>query len=90
MKQPPVKLNWLERAVQVHNYHVAQCRDESGWTLDKTATALNRSTGSVSQDILVASWCKTHEKQLRRFRCMKDALAFIRNKKAENFKEIEI
>ena len=90
MKTPPVKLNWLDRAVQVHNYHVSQMRDESGWTLEKTALALNRSTGSISQDMLIASWVKTHEKQLRRFRSMKDALSFIRNKKRENFTEIEI
>lgn len=83
MRLPPVKLNWLERAVQVHNYHVAQLKDEPGWTLEKTAHALNRSTGSVSQDLLIASWFKTHEKQLRRFKSMRDALEFIKGKRRE-------
>ena len=90
MKLPPIKLNWLDRAVQVHNYHVAQCRDESNWTLEKTAKSLNRSVGSVSQDFMIASWCKTHEKQLKRCRSMKDALEFIKDKKREMFREIEL
>lgn len=87
---PPIKLNWLNRAVEVHNYHVQQCKDESGWTMEKTADSLNRSTGSVSQDILIASWCKTHAKQLRRCNSMKDALEFIKGKKREMFKEVEL
>lgn len=87
---PPIKLNWLNRAVEVHNYHVQQCKDESGWTIEKTAHALNRSIGSVSQDLLIASWCKSHEKQLKRCNSMKDALEFIKGKKRENLREIEI
>lgn len=58
-------------------------KDESNWTIEKTARSLSRSVGSVCQDLLIASWLKTHEKQLRRFRNAKDALEFIRNKKKE-------
>lgn len=90
MRVVPIKLNWLDRAVHTHNYHVLRCREESNHTLEKTATELNRSIGSISQDLLIASWAKTHEKQLRRCDSMKDALEFIRDKKRENFKEIEI
>lgn len=90
MKLTLIKLGWLDRAVQVYNYHVGMCKGESQWTIEKTAKSLNRSTGSVSQDITVASWVKTHEKQLRRFRSMSDALEWIRDKKREmNSKEIE-
>jgi hypothetical protein len=78
-----VKLGWLDRAVQVYNYHVQLCKSEPGWTIVKTAQSLNRSVGSVSQDITVASWTKTHEKQLRRFHTMKGALEYIREKKSE-------
>jgi hypothetical protein len=80
---PPVKLNWLDRAIQTHNFHVLQMKDEIGWTVAKTATALNRSFGSVAQDLLLASWSKTHEKQLRKFSSMKDALEFVREKQRE-------
>lgn len=90
MKTAPVKLNWIDRAVQVYNYHVSQLKDEKKWDLRKTAESLNRSIGSVSQDITIAQWCKTHEKQLRRFSSMKDALEFIKNKKRENLQEIDL
>lgn len=91
MKSPLIKIGWLDRAVQVHNYHVQLCKDEKQWTIEKTAKSLNRSIGSVSQDITVASWVKTHEKQLRRFRSMADALGWIRDKKNEmRGKEIEL
>lgn len=78
-----VKLNWLDRAIEVNRFHIAQCKEEPKWTIQKTAEALNRSVGSVSQDLLLASWSKTHEKQLKRFTCMKDALAFVRSKERE-------
>ena len=78
-----VKLNWLDRAIQVAKFHTSQMKEEPRWTIEKTAVALNRSIGSVSQDLLLASWSKTHEKQLKRFTCMKDALAFVRSKARE-------
>ena len=86
------KLHWLDKAVEVYNYHVQLCREaKTGWTIEKTAANLNRSVGSVSQDITVAQWVKTHEKQLRRFRSMKDALAYIKDKKREmRSSEIEL
>ena len=83
MKISLIKLGWLDRAIQVYNYHIGLCRGEKAWTIEKTAKSLNRSVGSVSQDITVASWVKTHEKQLRRFRSMKDALEWIKDKKIE-------
>jgi hypothetical protein len=87
---PPVKQHWLDRAVQVHNFHVSQCKSESDWTIAKTAEALNRSIGSVSQDILIAKWTKTHEKQLRRLKSMRMALDYVKSKEKERFKEIEL
>jgi len=83
MKNPPIKLHWIERCIEIHRFHVQQLKDENNWTIEKTAKALNRSIGSVSQDLLLASWFKSHEKQLRRFNCMKDALEFVREKKKE-------
>lgn len=92
LKQTPlVKIGWLDRAVQVFNYHAHLCRSEKEWTILKTAQSLNRSVGSVSQDITVATWTSTHEKQLRKFHSMKDALEYIKEKKAEmRGREIEL
>jgi hypothetical protein len=83
MRQPPIKPNWLDRAIEIHNFHVNQCKDNSDWTITKSAELLNRSLGSVSQDLLLASWVKTHEKQLRRCSSMRDALAFVKLKQRE-------
>jgi hypothetical protein len=86
----PIKLGWLDRAIQVYNYHVNLRKSEKDWTIEKTAEALGRSVGSVSQDITVAAWSITHEKQLRRFHSLRDALAYIREKKQEmSNREIE-
>jgi len=89
MKSPPIKSHWLDRAIQVYNFHVNQLKEESGWTIKKTADALNRSVGSVSQDILLANWSRTHDKQLRRYNSMKDALSFVKARERE-FKVREI
>lgn len=83
MKSPPVKQHWIAKCIDIHNFHVLQMRGEPGWTVEKTAKSLCRSVGSVSQDLLLASWLKTHEKQLRKFKNAKDALEFVRNKKRE-------
>jgi hypothetical protein len=80
---PPVKQDWISRALEIRKFHVEQCRDEEGWTIEKTAKLLNRSIGSVSQDLSLASWLKTHEKQLRRCRSRRDALEFVRSKQRE-------
>jgi hypothetical protein len=85
MNRPPVKQLWIQRCIDVYRFHAEQLRNESGWTLEKTAEALNRSTGSVSQDILIAQWLRTHETQIRRFKYMTDALKFVKSKKKESF-----
>lgn len=83
MKSPPVKPHWLERAIIIYNFHAQQCKEDSSWTLTKTAKSLNRSIGSISQDILIASWSKTHEKQLNRCNNAKDALSWIKMRQRE-------
>jgi len=83
MKQPPIKQHWISKCIDIHNFHVAQIKSEPNWTVEKTAKALCRSVGSVSQDLLLASWLKTHEKQLKRYKNAKDALEFVRGKKKE-------
>lgn len=83
MHTPLKKLSWLDRAIQVYNYHVQLCKSDKSWTIVKTAAELNRSVGSVSQDITVGQWAFTHEKQLRRMHSMRDALGYIKEKKVE-------
>lgn len=80
MTHPLRKVNWLDRCIETSKFHIDQCKNEPHWTIQKTAEVLNRSTGSVSQDILLANWSKSHEKVLRRFRSMNEALEFVREK----------
>jgi hypothetical protein len=83
MHDIPLKSHWLDRAIQIYKFHISQCKEEPKWTIQKTADALNRSVGSVSQDILLANWSRTHDKQLRRCSSMRDALSFVRLKEKE-------
>jgi len=84
----PKKEHWLDRAIQVYNFHIKQIKDEHNWTMQKTATILNRSIGSISNDITIANWSKTHEKQLRRFKSARMALDYIHGKEKERMSEI--
>ena len=77
------KLHWLDRAIEVRQFHISQMKEESNWTVEKTANILNRSIGSISQDLTLASWAKTHDKQLRRCSSMRDALSWIKDKQRE-------
>lgn len=74
---------WLERAKQTYRFHRSKLLSAKNWTLTDTARALKRSLGPISEDLLIARWCRTHEKQLERFEYAKDALEFIKNKKKE-------
>jgi hypothetical protein len=77
----PIKQSWLERAIQTHNYHVGKCKSDSKWTVAHTAKNLHRSLGSISEDLLIVNWLKTHENKIRQFRHQYEALAFIRSNK---------
>lgn len=77
------KLDWLEKALEIYKFHIQHLKEDETWTLVKTATALNRSLGSVSQDVMIGDWYRTHEKQLRRCSSMQDAVAWIKVRKRE-------
>lgn len=85
-----VKVGWLTRAIKTHNFHCLKIRDKSSWTLTDTANALGRSLGSISEDVTIASWFKTHESKLKSFKYAKDALAFIRDKKRSLMVELPL
>lgn len=78
-----VKQNWLQTAIDIRKFHINQLKLENGWTIEKTALALNRSVGSISQYILIAEWSRTHEVQLKRCNSMNEGLEFIKRKKKE-------
>lgn len=79
----PVKLSWIERAKETHNFHVSKVREDRKWKRADTARALKRSLGSISEDLLIASWMRTHRSQLERFDYAKDALVWIRKREIQ-------
>ena len=78
-----IKLNWLEQAKEIHRFHRSKLLLDSKWTIAYTAKALKRSLGSISESLMIAKWCKTHEPILEKFDSAKEALKFIRQRKKE-------
>jgi hypothetical protein len=75
--------DWVKRVRETNKFHVNKIKDNSKWRLTHTAKALKRSLGSVSEDIMVCKWLRTHERQLIKFEYLGDAIEFIRSKKHE-------
>lgn len=81
---------WIERAKETRRFHRSKLLDNPDWNTVKTAKALRRSMGSISEDLLIARWLKTHETQLEKFKHAYQALEFIREKqKEQELSEIE-
>ena len=79
-----LKPTWIERAKATRRFHRDKIQtSEKKWRVADTAKSLRRSSGSISEDLLIAKWCKTHEKELEQLENACDALAFIRKKEME-------
>ncbi len=76
-----LKFNWLEQAKEIHRFHRSMLISDANWTIAHTAHQLKRSLGSISENLMIAKWCKTHD--LEKFGSAKQALAFIRKRKKE-------
>ena len=87
---PIKKQTWLERAVSTHNYHARKLKEDRTWTIEDTARSLARSMGAISEDLLIASWLKTHEQKIKEFKYQKDALSFIRDRKKHMMTELTL
>lgn len=74
---------WLKRAIETYNYHVEKLKHHPTWTIAHTAELLERSYGSVAEDIKIASFLRTHEDKIRSCSKAYQALAFIRAKQKE-------
>ena len=72
------KLSWIEKAKETHKFHSQKLRQDPDWCLSDTAKALKRSLGGISEDLMIVSFLKTHEDELKEFEYLKDALVFIR------------
>lgn len=79
-----VKLHWLVRCKKTAEFHKEHLRKDKKWTMSDTATLLNRSAGSVCEDLLIAQWLNsTIRHRIERCRSMRDALELVREHKNE-------
>lgn len=78
MKKPQVRFDWLGRAIEVYNYHSQCLQENKNWTIKQTASDLGRSEGGVVEDLMLANWSRTHERELRKFKNLKDAVKWAR------------
>ena len=76
------RITWQERVRAVANYHSSKLKDNPKWRIKNTADDLRISLGAVSEAIQLVSFMKTYPK-IETFEFVRDALAFVRNKKAE-------
>ena len=74
---------WLSRVKETHRYHVRKLKEDHKHRLVDTAKGLKRSIGSISEDLLVANWLKTHRDDIEKCEFFNEALDFIRKKKIE-------
>jgi transcriptional regulator len=72
---------WIEKAKETFKFHRSKLISNEKWTATATAKALKRSVGSVSEDLMIARWLRTHEKQIERCETAYQALEFIRKAK---------
>lgn len=87
MKEQP---KFIEKAKETYRFHRDKLMSNDKWNTAKTAKALRRSIGSISEDLMIARWCRTHEPQLMKFRYAYEALEYIREKmKEQETEEIE-
>lgn len=85
MSEP--KQNWIEKVTATCDFHREALRqahnNNTKWTLQSTATALNKSIGKISEQLMLGEALKTHRKQLEKFKNETDALEFWRQRRKE-------
>lgn len=74
------KISWVDRARATRKFHIERLKENPKQRVKDTAHLLHRSFGSVAEDILIASWLKTHETRIMSFKTQAEALKFIRDK----------
>lgn len=75
------KPEWLARVKETHRFHIQHIKDNPKHTIADTCKLLKRSIGSVSQELKVASWLRTHSAQLEEFEFFHQAIEYIRQRK---------
>lgn len=78
-----MEAKFLTKAKETYRFHREKLLSHDRWTIPMTAHALRRSQGSICEDLLIAKWSKSHEREMDRFDYAYEALKFIREKQKE-------
>ena len=79
----PEQPKYLERAKDTYRFYRSKRLSDDRWTIAKTAKALRRSIGSISEDLMIVKWLRTHDGDLEKFDYANEAIKFIREKQKE-------
>lgn len=74
--------SWQDRVRGTAIFHKNCLRDNHKHTIRDTAELLDRSIGSITEDLLLSSWMETHS-AVEEFSTMYEALEYIREKKLQ-------
>lgn len=75
--------DWVKRALETRRFHVAKLRMIANWRIQDTAEILERSIGSVSQDLLLAFWL-IKDDEVVKFPYVRDAIDYCRKKQRQS------
>jgi hypothetical protein len=76
------KITWQERVRDTEKHHKELIRNNPKHTIRDTAVLMKRSVGSITEDLMLANWLKTHP-SIQKLPTMLKALEFVRAKKQE-------
>lgn len=81
MKSSAFKKEWQDKVIHIQLFHQSKLREFPKWTMTKTAKELKCSVAHVSDALQIASWIKTHPKDIEKCEYLHEALDWIRVKK---------
>jgi hypothetical protein len=77
-----IPYSWIVRCKETEKTHKELVRQDPAHTIADTAKFLKRGFGSVSEDLILASWIRTHP-HIESIPWYKEALKYVRAKKKE-------
>ena len=83
MKHSAYQKEWQDKVIHLQLFHQSKLREFPKWTITKTAKELHCSIGHVSNCLQLATWMKTHPKDISKFEFMHEALDWIKAKKRQ-------
>ncbi len=76
----PIKLTWQEKCRQIADYHRRSLADNPKHRVEDTAKDLGRSSGRISEELMLANWMKKDPK-VEKFKQVQDAIEYVKEQK---------